>query len=94
MKTPLPNINIESIYFKDEKRLPLPKRMAQCTPDTQQALIEIGKAVEKKKGTFVFIGFVSLLRNAASVAFGLEKREEKGFQSTARRQYARSRTRF
>lgn len=50
MKTPLPNINIESIYFKDEKRLPLPKRMAQCTPDTQRALIEIGKAVEKEKG--------------------------------------------
>jgi hypothetical protein len=50
MKTPLPNINIESIYFKDEKRLPLPKRMAQCTPDTQQALIAIGKAVEKKGG--------------------------------------------
>lgn len=50
MKTPLPSINIESIYFKDEKRLPLPKRMAQCTPDTHQALIAIGKAVEKKSG--------------------------------------------
>jgi len=50
MKTPLPGINIESIYFKDEKRLPLPSRMAQCTPDTQAALIAIGKAVEKKGG--------------------------------------------
>lgn len=50
MKTPLPNINIESIYFKNEKRLSLPKRMAQCTPDTQAALIAIGKAVEKKGG--------------------------------------------
>lgn len=50
MKTPIPSINIESIYFKNEKRLPLPKRMAQCTPDTQQALIAIGKEVEKKGG--------------------------------------------
>jgi hypothetical protein len=53
MKTPLPNINIESIYFKDKKRLPLPKRMAQCTPDTQKALIAIGEAVEKKGGRLI-----------------------------------------
>lgn len=52
MKTPLTHINIESIYLKDGKRVPLPQRMAQCTPDTKQALIEIGKAVEAKGGHF------------------------------------------
>ena len=52
MKTPLTHINIESIYFKDGKRFPLPQKMAQCTPDTKQALIEIGKAVEAKGGQF------------------------------------------
>lgn len=52
MKTPLTHINIESIYFKDGKRLPLPKRMAQCAPDVKTALIKIGEAVEAKGGKF------------------------------------------
>lgn len=52
MKTPLDHINIESIYFQDKKRLSLPKRMAQCTPDTKAALIEIGEEVEAKGGKF------------------------------------------
>lgn len=52
MKTPLTHINIESIYFKDGKRLPLPKRMAQCAPDVKEALIKIGKDVEDKGGKF------------------------------------------
>lgn len=50
MKTPLPGINIQSIYFKDEERLPLPRRMAQCTPDTKQALIDIGKELKNEGG--------------------------------------------
>lgn len=50
MKTPLADINIASIYFKDEQRLPLPKRMAHCTPDTKQSLIKISKALEAKGG--------------------------------------------
>lgn len=52
MKTPLININIESIYFKDKKRLPLPPRMAQCAPDMKEALINIGEAVEAAGGKF------------------------------------------
>lgn len=52
MKTPLVSINIESIYFKDKKRLPLPKRMAVCAPDMKAALISIGEAVEEAGGKF------------------------------------------
>lgn len=50
MKTPLPSINIKSIYFKDGERLPLPKRMAQCTPDMKQALIDVGKKLKEAGG--------------------------------------------
>lgn len=50
MKSPLHSINIGSIYFRDGQRAPLPKRMAQCTPDTRQALIKIAKDVEGKGG--------------------------------------------
>lgn len=52
MKTPLVSINIESIYFKDNKRLPLPKRMGQCAPDMKDALMKIGEEVEQKGGKF------------------------------------------
>ena len=51
MKSALHNINIGLIYFKDWQRAPLPKRrMAQCTPDTRQALMKIAKDVESESG--------------------------------------------
>ena len=50
MKTPLPDIEILSIYKKNGTRILLPKRMAKCTPDTKKALLAIGEAVKERGG--------------------------------------------
>lgn len=54
MKTPLIPIDIISIYKnKLGDALPLPKRMAQCTTDTYDALFGIAADVAKKGGKLV-----------------------------------------
>jgi len=50
MKTPLLGIEFWSIYKKNGTRFLLPKRMAQCTPDTQKALAAIKSDLEAKGG--------------------------------------------
>ncbi|MEO5890136.1 MAG: hypothetical protein ABIQ31_07785 [Ferruginibacter sp.] len=54
MKSPLVPISIISIYknnFGD--LLPLPARMAQCTPDTFNAIVKIATDVAKKNGKLI-----------------------------------------
>ena len=54
MKSPLIPINILSIYKnKLGDALPLPTRMAQCTPDTHAAIFNIAKDLAKKGGKLV-----------------------------------------
>lgn len=54
MKTPLIPIDIVSIYKnKLGDFLPLPIRMAQCTPDTYIAIIKIATELSKKGGKLV-----------------------------------------
>ena len=54
MKSPLIPISIISIYKNSlGDRLPLPSRMAQCTPDTYKAIINIATDVAKKGGKLV-----------------------------------------
>lgn len=50
MRVPLAHIDIPSIYMKNAQRLPLPPRMAQCTPDTHAAVERIGKDVRRLGG--------------------------------------------
>jgi D-alanyl-D-alanine carboxypeptidase len=54
MKSPLLPVDIISIYKnKLGDALPLPARMARCTPDTYTALFSIAKEVAKKGGRLV-----------------------------------------
>lgn len=54
MKTPLVPISIISIYKnKLGDRLPLPSRMALCTPDTETAIFKIAVDLAKKGGKLV-----------------------------------------
>lgn len=54
MKSPLIPINIISIYKNNlGDALPLPKRMAQCTPDMYAAIMNISKDVAKKGGKLI-----------------------------------------
>ncbi len=54
MKSPLIPINITSIYKNSVgDALPLPKRMAQCTPDMYAAIFNIAKDVAKKGGKLI-----------------------------------------
>jgi hypothetical protein len=54
MKTPLIPIDIVSIYKNTlGDRLPLPKRMAQCTPDTYTAIFSIAADLAKKGGKLI-----------------------------------------
>ncbi len=54
MKSPLVPINILSIYKnKLGDLLPLPTRMAQCTPDTYTAIFNIAKDVAAKGGKLI-----------------------------------------
>ena len=54
MKTPLLTTNIISIYKnKLGDLLPLPSRMAWCTPDTQTALFGIATDLAKKGGKLI-----------------------------------------
>lgn len=54
MKTPLVPIDILSIYKNKLKDpLPLPKQMAQCTPDTYTALFNIAGDLAKKGGKLI-----------------------------------------
>lgn len=50
MKTPLIHLSILSIYMKRGARLLLPPRMAQCTPDTYNALQRLVAGVEQGGG--------------------------------------------
>jgi hypothetical protein len=51
MKTPLVPVQILSVYTTQSgQRVFLPQRMAQCTPDTHNALISIKNDVEKAGG--------------------------------------------
>jgi hypothetical protein len=50
MKTPLVPIHTPSIYLVKGARVPLPERMARCTPDTRQAIGDLGEAVAAKGG--------------------------------------------
>lgn len=54
MKTPLLPIDIVSIYKNSlGDLLPLPKRMAKCTPDTLLAILNIAKDVAAKGGKLI-----------------------------------------
>ncbi len=54
MKSPLIPISILSIYKNSlGDRLPLPSRMAQCTPDTYTAIFKIATALAKKGGKLI-----------------------------------------
>lgn len=54
MKSPLIPISILSIYKNSlGDRLPLPNRMAQCTPDTYTAIFKIATALAKKGGKLI-----------------------------------------
>ena len=54
MKTPLLPINIISIYKNPlGDLLPLPSRMARCTPDTYVAVFNIAAALAQKGGRLI-----------------------------------------
>jgi hypothetical protein len=54
MKTPLIHIDILSIYKnKLGDRVPLPNRMARCTPDTFRAIMGIAKELAQKGGKLI-----------------------------------------
>lgn len=53
MKAPLVPIDWPSIYFKGSTRQPLPKRMAQCTPDMKAAIAAAAAAVEAEGGKLI-----------------------------------------
>lgn len=54
MKTPLQSIEIKSIYTNKQKQpVVLPKRMAQCTPDTYKSIFAIDTDLRKLKGELV-----------------------------------------
>ena len=50
MRAPLVPIDWPSIYFKNAVRQPLPKRMAQCTPDMKAAIAKASAALEAAGG--------------------------------------------
>ena len=54
MKSPLAPISIISVYKNSlGDLLPLPARMAQCTPDTYTAVMNIAKDLAKKGGKLI-----------------------------------------
>lgn len=54
MKSPLIPIDILSIYNnKLGDRIPLPKKMAICTPDTHRAIIQIASELKKMGGNLI-----------------------------------------
>jgi D-alanyl-D-alanine dipeptidase len=53
MAAPLIPIDWPSIYLKAGARQPLPKRMAQCTPDMKQAIADASAAVEAEGGKLI-----------------------------------------
>lgn len=50
MKTPLVPIHTPSIYKVKGARVPLPERMARCTPDTRRAIQDLAQAVAAQGG--------------------------------------------
>jgi hypothetical protein len=50
MATPLIKISIPSIYEIGGERVPLPARMAKCTPDTKAAILATAEAVKARGG--------------------------------------------
>ncbi|MFZ1677108.1 MAG: hypothetical protein WBP41_06510 [Saprospiraceae bacterium] len=54
MKSPLISIDINSIYKNSlGDLLPLPSRMALCTPDTRTGIIQIAKDLARKNGKLI-----------------------------------------
>ncbi len=53
MRTPLIPIQILSIYKQGENQVFLPRRMAQCTPDTYRAIMSLSRDVENQGGKLV-----------------------------------------
>ena len=53
METKLINIEIVSIYKKDDKVVNLPERMAKCTPDMHYAIQSIAKELEVQGGALI-----------------------------------------
>jgi hypothetical protein len=53
MKTPLLEITIASVYEKNGARIPLPKRMARCTPDLYNAIMATKAQLEAKGGKLI-----------------------------------------
>lgn len=51
--TPLISVVIASIYKTNGVAMPLPRRMAQCTPDTKMALAKTAAALKTKGGALV-----------------------------------------
>jgi zinc D-Ala-D-Ala carboxypeptidase len=53
MKTALQPIEIMSIYKVNGQRVLLPKRMAQCTPDTREAILRVGQEIRERGGALL-----------------------------------------
>ncbi len=53
MRTPLVPIQILSIYKRNGNQVFLPRRMAQCTPDTYRAIMSLQRDLESKGGKLV-----------------------------------------
>lgn len=54
MKSPLIPVDIVSVYKNSQgDRLPLPPRMAKCTPDTYSAMLKLAADLAKKGGKLV-----------------------------------------
>lgn len=53
MKTPLLNITIGSVYDVHGARVPLPERMARCTPDMKAAISSLAEDLKSKGGALI-----------------------------------------
>lgn len=52
MTASLVPIDVPSIYLQGGHKVPLPKRMALCTPDMKMAIFKLGEAVKERDGLF------------------------------------------
>lgn len=50
MSAPLVDVTIMSVYFTNNQRMPLPKRMARATPDMNASLQKVSAALEARGG--------------------------------------------
>ena len=53
MKAPLLHIQIKSIYKNGNQNIILPSRLAQCTPDTHNAILALSDELQKVGGELV-----------------------------------------